>query len=148
MAIRHSKVSGELNTDPALVGGEDWDSAHAYGPGSIFSYGMARIDADPVLGVDTENAWCFGGITGVSYNDLDYKVTIAIDQENAPVLPGSSVEYLIIFVKESAAWCPESLDYIGINTSGMAYNIRPLNGVNAPFSESVRIFAKLYCLVT
>lgn len=35
MTIRHSKISGELNTDPALVGGEDWDDLHPLGAGTM-----------------------------------------------------------------------------------------------------------------
>jgi hypothetical protein len=31
MTIRHQKISGEDNTDPDLVGGEDWDADHALG---------------------------------------------------------------------------------------------------------------------
>lgn len=31
MTIRHQKISGEYNTDPDLVGGEDWDADHALG---------------------------------------------------------------------------------------------------------------------
>lgn len=31
MTIHHAKISGEPNTDPDLVGGEDWDEPHALG---------------------------------------------------------------------------------------------------------------------
>jgi len=86
--------------------------------------------------------------TGVVYNDIDYKLKFVIDQDNVPVVPGAAVEYFIDFTKESVAWCPESLTYIGINSGGMTYDIRPLNGTNAPFSEQLVLVAKLYVIVT
>lgn len=148
MSIVHSKISGLPNVDVDHVGGADWDDQHLHGPGAIFLYGMARIESDPVFGVDAAYAWCTGGITSVEYNDIDYKLNFVIDQDNVPVVPGATVEYFIDFTKESVAWCPESLTYIGINSGGMAYDIRPLMGTNAPFSEQLVLLAKLYVIVT
>lgn len=148
MSIVHSKISGLPNVDVDHVGGADWDDQHLHGPGAIFLYGMARIESDPVFGVDAAYAWCTGGITSVEYNDIDYKLKFVIDQDNVPVVPGATVEYFIDATKESAAWCPESLTYTGINSSGMTFEIRPLMGTNAPFSEQLVLLAKLYVIVT
>lgn len=35
MSIWHGKISGEANTDPDLVGGEDWDAQHRLGEDSM-----------------------------------------------------------------------------------------------------------------
>lgn len=35
MSIWHGKISGEANTDPDLVGGEDWDAEHRLGENSM-----------------------------------------------------------------------------------------------------------------
>lgn len=43
MTIYHVKVSGEPNTDPALVGGEDWDSAHALGEDTMLPVSAASL---------------------------------------------------------------------------------------------------------
>lgn len=46
MTIRHHKYSGEANTDPDLIGGEDWDEDHRLGAGTILPVSATSLAWD------------------------------------------------------------------------------------------------------
>lgn len=159
MSIFHAKVSGNANTSPDDVGGEDWDHPHLYGPGSIFMIGMARIDSYPGTGVSAGSAQCFGAILSVEYDSEDYKIKFNLPYTaedwppvvlgDLPVVAGSTVNYFIDFYYQCAEFCPESLEYFGHDQYGaMWYKICPLDGAAAPFSKRLVLTARLYASVS
>lgn len=58
MIFKHTKQSGELNADPAKVGGEDWDAQHVVGLHGVVLAGMARFtwNGSTISGVETLGA--------------------------------------------------------------------------------------------
>lgn len=159
MSIFHAKVSGNANTSPDDVGGEDWDHHHLHGPGSIFMIGMARIDSYPGTGVSAGSAQCFGAILSVEYDAEDYQIKFNLPYTaedwppvvmgDLPVVPGSVVDYFIDFNYQSAEFCPETLEEIGSNQYGaMSYQICQLAGSVAPFSKRLVLTARLYARVS
>lgn len=83
MALKHKKVSGQANTDPAKVGGADWDDAHVYGPGSLFVARRFWIRCNTVT---TE--WS----TGVT-KEQDGLYWCTVNVASLPIPAGAGVEF-------------------------------------------------------
>jgi hypothetical protein len=154
MSIFHAKVSGNANTTPDDVGGEDWDHHHLHGVGGMFAHGFVRTYAAPDPdGVDTESAYCFGAITGLVYNSEDHRLTVTINPDGLPIVPGGVPDFYILWRKESPVWCPETLVFNSSSTNGsgqvvsLTYDIRPILSANAQFSQVVELVGILYVMV-
>lgn len=155
MSIVHSKVSGQPNTDSGHVGGADWDHEHLHGVGGMFMNGFVRTFAGPDPdGVDTASAYCFGAITGLAYDSGDHRLTVTINPNDLPIVSGGVPDFYIQWRKESPVWCPETLVYGGVTRNGsnqviaLRYDIRPVLGANAQFSQVVELVGILYVLVS
>ncbi len=154
MSIVHSKVSGQANTDAGKVGGADWDHQHLPGVGGMVPLGLVRTFAAPDPdGVDDVSAYCFGAITGLAYNSIDHRLSVAIDPAILPIVSAGVPDYYILWRKESAVWCPETLVFNSTTLNGSSqviainYDIRPVLGANAQFSQTVELVGILYVMV-
>ena len=154
MSIVHLKVSGLPNTEAGKVGGADWDHPHLHGVGGMPALGFVHTFAAPDPdGVDTESAYCYGAITGLTYDNIDHRLTVAIDPAVLPIVPGATPDYYILWRKESPAWCPQTLVFQSATTNGsgqvtaLTYDIRPVLGNNAGFAEVVELVGILYVMI-
>lgn len=119
MALKHKKVSGQANTDPAKVGGADWDDAHVYGPGSLFVAARFWILCDTVTTT-------YSG--GVSKEGTGY-YWCSVDVPSLPMASGATVRYestynMYVYGGIPAGWVyniaiDETTDYIEV---GWEYN--------------------------
>lgn len=82
MSMIHQKVSGETNTDPGLVGGEDWDAPHVYPIGSSVLFGLVRASFDS--GAVTDDYYS-GGVTAIAYNDITNLISLTLDVTSLPI---------------------------------------------------------------
>ncbi len=154
MSIVHSKVSGQANTDAGKVGGADWDHQHLHGVGGMPLLGFVRTFGGPDPGgVDDVSAYCFGAITGLTYDSGDHRLMVAIDPAILPIVADGVPDYFMHWRKESPVWCPETLVAGGVTRNGsnqvieLIFDIRPVLGANAQFSQVVELVGLLYVLV-
>lgn len=139
----HQKVSGELNTDPDLVGGEDWDAIHVYPAGSTFLLGIAEASFDS--GVVTEE-YLSGGITSIAYNDTTFRISLTLDVANMPIASGDSAVPRIAVSKRSdsfVAQYPEVYSY-DAPTGALVLQVGTLASGAADFSAPVVLTLQVY----
>lgn len=63
--MKHSKKSGNANTDVTKVGGADWDSAHVHSDGDVFLLGVARF---VWAGTSISGGWYFKHVVSIDYD--------------------------------------------------------------------------------
>lgn len=103
MGIRHVYVSGELNTDPALVGGEDWDAIHGLGEDSmlpvsatslVWNYGSSTLSTYARSRGTTLASRTEAGVYTFDFNDGD-----------PPIMPGNQKYFTAIHsVSPRGSW--------------------------------------------
>ncbi len=148
MSIVHAKVSGNANTSPDDVGGEDWDHHHLHGVGAMFVHGFVQTSGSPdPVGVDCVGAYCFGAITGLTYDVDNHILTVAINPDFLPIVPGGVPDYYINWRKESPTWCSSALRPWGVTKNGSNQVIALRYLIDPQFSQYVDLAGTLYVLV-
>lgn len=136
MSMVHSKVSGETNTDPGLVGGEDWDAPHVYPVGSAFVYGMAEARFD--TGAITE-IYVSGGVTDIGYNDTTHQISLTLDVAGMPLPVDALHVPRFIVSKQSDSFVAQSPTFLSYDdiTGTLILEVGTLSGGAAEFSAPV-----------
>lgn len=143
MTMIHSKVSGEANTDPGLVGGEDWDAPHVYPPGSAFLLGVAGVSID--TGVLTED-FLSGGVTATSYNDTTHRISLTLDVASLPIPDGAGHTPRIAVSKQSDSFVAQSPTVYSYDapTGALVLEVGTIAGGAAEFSAPVALTIQVF----
>lgn len=143
----HQKVSGELNTDPGLVGGEDWDAIHVHPPGSTFLLGIAEASFDS--GVVTEE-YLSGGISSIAYNDTTFRISLTLDVANLPIASGDSAVPRIVVSKRSDSFVAQNPEVYSYDapTGALVLQVGTLASGAADFSALVVLTIQVYMEVS
>lgn len=86
--VQHKKISGLANTDPDLVGGDDWDDNHVFPVGSVFLFGFAEILFNSTSASINERSDTIGASIGwASGAGSKYRLTLTLDTTKIPIRP-------------------------------------------------------------
>lgn len=94
MSIWHSKVSGEANTDPDLVGGEDWDAEHPLGAGTLLPVSATSIVWNATSSTLSTYARTRG--TGLASRTEAGVYTFSVDDYDPPLRSGTYKAYTAV----------------------------------------------------
>ena len=139
----HQKVSCELNTDPGLVGGEDWDAPHVYPVGASFLFGLAGASFDS--GVVTED-YLSGGVTAIAYNDTTHRISLTLDVASLPVPDGANHTPRIAVSMQSDTFVAQSPTFFSYDapTGALVLEVGTIAGGAAEFSAPVVLTIQVF----
>lgn len=94
MSIWHGKISGEANTDPDLVGGEDWDAQHRLGEDSMLPVSATSLVWNSGSSTMTTNARSKG--TSLITRDSAGVYYYTFNDGTPPIMSGTARYYTAI----------------------------------------------------
>ncbi len=94
MSIWHGKISGEANTDPDLVGGEDWDAQHRLGEDSMLPASATSLVWNSGTPAMTTNARSRG--TSLVTRDSAGVYYYTFNDGTPPIMSGTARYYTAI----------------------------------------------------
>ncbi len=136
MTIHHAKISGEPNTDPDLVGGEDWDEPHALGEDTMLPVSATSLTWNSVYSTMGTVARSKG--TALATRESAGVYTFSFSDGQPPIMSGMARTYTAIHSASPrgswpAGWRSE------VSVAGGVVTLRVFDDTNTPADPTLTV---------